>query len=291
MTDLDTIISMVTAITTPSPSEKKKIDALAARILAKTEEEAGRYTEVHDAILGGSFAKGTWLPSDVDIDVFIRISPQVDVETFERIGLSIGSRVASGHPKGKKYAQHPYTEATIDGVRVNLVPCYDVEPPNWKSAADRSPYHLRLVEGLRDDQKLQIRLLKRFMKGVGVYGAEIESQGFSGYVAEVLVMKYADFEGVLRILLRIQTTEPGTILLFSPTPLTRTGSSQSDFPGEARQDDTGIKSLPQTSRVELLLWATSEGADLSRTERGLYRILTRQLSEDTLWGTDEHSDT
>jgi len=49
---------------------------------------------------------------------------------------------------GKKYAQHPYTEATVEGVRVNIVPCFDVKAGEWMSAADRSPYHVELIEGL-----------------------------------------------------------------------------------------------------------------------------------------------
>src|SRR5215217_3026583 len=33
---------------------------------------------------------------------------------------------------------------------------------------------------------------------VGIYGAEISTEGFSGYVSEVLVLKYSSFESVLR---------------------------------------------------------------------------------------------
>jgi tRNA nucleotidyltransferase (CCA-adding enzyme) len=82
-------------------------------------------------------------------------------------------------------------------VRVNVVPCYAVGPKQWKSAADRSPYHVDLVRSLPADSKTQMKLLKRFMKSIGVYGAEIQTQGFSGYVAEVLVMKHGSLEGVL----------------------------------------------------------------------------------------------
>jgi tRNA nucleotidyltransferase (CCA-adding enzyme) len=43
----------------------------------------------------------------------------------------------------------------------------------------------------------QVRLLKRFMKGVGCYGAEAKVQGFSGYLCELLVMRYGSFRSVL----------------------------------------------------------------------------------------------
>lgn len=197
MTSVKDVLKHAAMVVKPSLEEERRLESLAASLLSKTRDAAKSYSQVHDVILGGSFAKDTWLPRDVDIDIFVRIASETNEREFERIGLAIGARVAAEYPRGKKYAQHPYTEATIGAVKVNIVPCYDVEPQHWKSAADRSPYHLRLVERMPDSQKLQVRLLKKFMKGIGVYGAEIESQGFSGYAAEVLVIRCTDFEGVL----------------------------------------------------------------------------------------------
>ncbi|HUI85855.1 MAG TPA: CCA tRNA nucleotidyltransferase [Nitrososphaerales archaeon] len=197
MKSLRSVLEEATEIVVPSAQEKRRLDALALELLRRTREAAKGQRRVRDVVLGGSFAKGTWLPKDVDIDIFVRMRPETSEREFERLGLAIGERATAGYPRGKKYAQHPYTEATVDGVKVNVVPCYDVEPGKWKSAADRSPYHLGLVEKMSEGQKLQVRLLKRFMKGVGVYGAEIESQGFSGYAAEVLVLRNGGFGGVL----------------------------------------------------------------------------------------------
>jgi tRNA nucleotidyltransferase (CCA-adding enzyme) len=156
------------------------------------------FPEVRGVVLGGSFAKGTWLPEDADVDIFVRIDTSTSEPRFEHVGLAVGAEAMTGYSKGKKYAQHPYTEAVIEGVKVNIVPCYAVSRKRWMSAADRSPFHVRLVKGLPEDQKMQVRLLKKFMKAVGVYGAEIETQGFSGYVAEVLTMRHGTFAGVLR---------------------------------------------------------------------------------------------
>jgi tRNA nucleotidyltransferase (CCA-adding enzyme) len=156
------------------------------------------FPEVRGVVLGGSFAKGTWLPEDADIDIFVRIDTSTPEPRFEYVGLAVGAKAMSGYSRGKKYAQHPYTEAVIEGVKVNIVPCYAVSRKRWMSAADRSPFHVRLVRALPEGQKTQIRLLKKFMKAVGVYGAEIETQGFSGYVAEVLTMLYGTFLGALQ---------------------------------------------------------------------------------------------
>lgn len=41
-------------------------------------------------IVGGSFAKGTWLESDTDIDFFVMIEPKVERKEFEDLGKSVG---------------------------------------------------------------------------------------------------------------------------------------------------------------------------------------------------------
>ena len=44
----------------------------------------------------------------------------------------------------------------------------------------------------------EVRLLKKFMQGIGVYGAEIKVGGFSGYLCELLIMKYGSFTQTIR---------------------------------------------------------------------------------------------
>jgi len=39
----------------------------------------------------------------------------------------------------------------------------------------------------------EIRLMKQFMKGIGVYGAESKVEGFSGYLVEVLIIYFGGF--------------------------------------------------------------------------------------------------
>jgi tRNA nucleotidyltransferase (CCA-adding enzyme) len=66
------------------------------------------------------------------------------------------------------------------------------------SATDRTPYHTDFVGSrLNDVLRSEIRLLKRFMKGIGVYGAEIKVGGFSGYLCELFTMQYGTFVSVL----------------------------------------------------------------------------------------------
>ena len=97
-----------------------------------------------------------------------------------------------------RYSEHPYVEAVVEGTKVNVVPCYDVEKGQWKSAADRSSFHTRFIlEQLDEEKKNEVRLLKKFLRGIDIYGAEIAREGFGGYVSEVLIYHYGSFIKVL----------------------------------------------------------------------------------------------
>ncbi|WP_243678448.1 CCA tRNA nucleotidyltransferase [Vulcanisaeta distributa] len=61
------------------------------------------------------------------------------------------------------------------------------------TAADRTPLHTEFVNSKLGQRTTDVRLLKAFLKSVGVYGAEIKVQGFSGYVSELLIIYYGSF--------------------------------------------------------------------------------------------------
>jgi tRNA nucleotidyltransferase (CCA-adding enzyme) len=193
------VIAKALSLCEPTKSEASKLTKIAQEAKRLVESRVASLDEVVDVVFGGSFAKGTWLPGDADIDIFVKIKPSVSVERFEVLGKSIGQEALKKHKPKLRYSDHPYVEAFVRGIRVNVVPCYSVEQGKWQSAADRSPFHTEYISSNFDDEKrMQARLLKKFFKGVGIYGAEISTGGFSGYVSEVLVLKYGSFENVLR---------------------------------------------------------------------------------------------
>jgi len=148
-------------------------------------------------ILVGSVAKGTFL-REPDIDVFIRFSPKYSRKEMEKMGLAIARAVM---PNGyESYAEHPYLRGAIDEFKVDLVPCYKVDKAEDKiSAVDRTPFHTEFVKKhLKARQNDEVRLLKQFMKGIGAYGAEARVKGFSGYLCELLIIKYGSFANVLK---------------------------------------------------------------------------------------------
>jgi len=154
--------------------------------------------KIVEIVFGGSFAKGTWLKCEADIDIFVKIAAYTRLEEFEELGKRIGLNSLRHYKPNIRYSSHPYVEAFVRGVRVNVVPCYDVERGKWKSAADRSPFHTQyIIDNLDEDKKDQVRLLKKFLKGCEIYGAEIATAGFSGYATEVMVLKFGSFRAVL----------------------------------------------------------------------------------------------
>jgi tRNA nucleotidyltransferase (CCA-adding enzyme) len=199
MPDPSTLISKVLPLCEPTHSQERRIAKVAQEAKTHVDSYVAQLDDVVDVVFGGSFAKGTWLPDHADIDIFVKIKPSVGIEKFEEMGREIGSEALKSYGPKLRYSDHPYVEVFVKKVRVNVVPCYDVEQGKWQSAADRSPFHTRYISSNIDDEKRrQARLLKKFLKSVGIYGAEISTEGFSGYVSEVLVLKYSSFENLLR---------------------------------------------------------------------------------------------
>jgi tRNA nucleotidyltransferase (CCA-adding enzyme) len=197
---LEKVCAEVLRRVNPSESEQKKVQALAKKLTEKVEKAAKEKQVEAEVRVEGSVAKNTWLRDCPEIDVFMRVPTSMPREAFGTVCLEIAKEATEGYRQIERFAEHPYLEAvTEDGVWVNVVPCYRVKRGGWVSATDRTPFHTDYVKPLLDDRKGgEVRLLKRFMKGVGVYGAEIKVGGFSGYLCELLVLNYGSFVEVLR---------------------------------------------------------------------------------------------
>jgi tRNA nucleotidyltransferase (CCA-adding enzyme) len=204
MSQLNSVLLKALELSKPTQREVKKISSVAKEVKESIIKHAPS-TKIKDVVLGGSYAKGTWLKGDVDIDIFVKMNSSMNEEEFELLGKQIGLESLKQYQPYLRYSDHPYVEAIVQGIRVNIVPCYDVEKWKWISAADRSPFHTEYVTKKLDEEKRdQVRLLKKFLKSLGIYGAEIAKNGFSGYVTEVLILKYGSFQSTLEALSHIQ---------------------------------------------------------------------------------------
>jgi tRNA nucleotidyltransferase (CCA-adding enzyme) len=282
---MDRIIGRAKRLVVPSATAREATVRVAEKVVSRVKHSARAHPEVVGVFLGGSFAKDTWLAGDVDIDVFVKIATSVDEKKFEEVGLSVGREALRGYKPGKKYAQHPYTEAVVDEFKVNVVPCYDVKPGEWRSAADRSVHHVTFVrENLDDEARLQVRLLKRFMKGVGVYGAEIEKEGFSGYATEVLVHNYATFESTLRsFAVFVPDSNAEYFKLFDPIDDSRNLGKAMSKATVARMV---LASRAFLEAPSIGFFKRVKGKFRPRLQSKAYVIAFEheELSEDTLWG-------
>jgi len=152
--------------------------------------------------LQGSFAKDTFLRNDVDIDIFVLFEENTRIENpIEKFVYSIKCCLESrGFKVFLRYATHPYITLVLNGIEIDIVPAYRVKTPtSIITAVDRTPFHTRYVlEKLSPAKRDEVRLLKTFMKRIGVYGAEVRVQGFSGYLTELLIIYYGSFLDVLR---------------------------------------------------------------------------------------------
>jgi len=181
----------------PSSEEQKRIDDAVSELFGSLKSIARKRDLPFEPLLVGSIAKGTHL-TDPDIDMFLRFPTDISVERMGKIDKDIGRELLD-NPE-ERYAEHAYISGFWHGFRTDLVPCYDVPSGKGRiSAVDRTPFHTEYVrKNLRDNQKNDVRLLKRFLKGVGIYGAEARIQGFSGYLSEILVIKFGDFGSVIK---------------------------------------------------------------------------------------------
>lgn len=151
-------------------------------------------------MLVGSVARRTCVRGDRDLDIFMLFDPDLPREELEREGLSLAHAIATRHAEQivEKYAEHPYVNATIKGMDVDLVPCYKVASATGiQSAVDRTPFHNRYISARIGQFTDDVLLLKQFVKAGGVYGSDQMTEGFAGYLCELLTLHYGGFRNLI----------------------------------------------------------------------------------------------
>ncbi len=145
-----------------------------------------------EIFLGGSYAKGTDIKGS-DGDIFMLFPEEFDA--FEILKV-----LRKNFPEGiEEYSDHPYLTLPQDSFSVDIVPGYKASTGrDLRTAVDRTPFHVKFVkENFTEEMKNEVRILKQFLKGIGAYGSESSVQGFSGYVAELLIHHYKTFDEVV----------------------------------------------------------------------------------------------
>ncbi len=181
----------------PNPAEERKLARIAGELVSLVEERAKGEDERISARLVGSSSRGTWLKHEKDLDVFVLFPLDYEKSRMEEVVSRIGREILE-RPH-TRYAEHPYIKGWFSGYEVELVPCFAVrDSSKIKSAVDRTPFHEEFVKKNLAGRDDEVRLLKQFLKGIECYGAEAKTEGISGYLAELLVIKCGSFKEVLR---------------------------------------------------------------------------------------------
>lgn len=191
----------------PSAEQERQLEHVVRDIVTRVRQLSHYFETDVEPMVAGSVAKGTHL-RDPDIDIFMLFPPEMPKDLVADKGLAIARSIMDGE---ERYAQHPYLRGTYEGFTVDLVPAYRLtDTKALQTAVDRTPFHVAFVnEHLKGEQRDEVRLLKQFLKGISTYGAEEATQGFSGYLTELLVMRYGTFQGALKGLLELP---PGKVL-------------------------------------------------------------------------------
>jgi len=195
---IDEIVKQLIPRVIPNESEKKLLFNTVKTVIERLDEEIKRRNINATVEVHGSVAHGTWLPGDKDIDVFILFDPSVGKEYLINKGLEVAKAVFPNYIE--RYAEHPFITAHVNGFLVDIVPAAMIsDASKLITAADRTPLHTKyLLSVLTDELRLHAKILKLFIKSLGVYGAEIKVQGFSGYLIELLTVIYNGFPNFVK---------------------------------------------------------------------------------------------
>lgn len=198
MEKVDEVLGKVLERIKPTKKEMEENRAVARRIMDGLRKTLPPRIELE---LVGSVEKGTSLKDDVDIDIFILFPKDYSRKDLLTLGMEYAMRAVKPGVKWEVgYAEHPYLKAKIENCDVEIVPSFRIYDISERlSSADRSPLHSRyvkkhLTERMADD----VRLLKKFMKRLGIYGAEVKVEGFSGYLCELLIIRYGSFLSLIK---------------------------------------------------------------------------------------------
>lgn len=177
----------------PSKKEEDEVKSFTSKLI----KIASKFSK---PLLCGSIEKNTWLTKKNEIDLFLLFKPSLSKNQLEKKGLAIAKKIVK-KLKGSyviAYAEHPYLKAKIGKFNVDIVPCYEIKnPENIKSAVDRTPFHVKFVkENLKNPD--EVRLLKQFCIANKCYGADLKTQGFSGYLCELLIIKFGSFNKLVK---------------------------------------------------------------------------------------------
>ncbi len=181
----------------PTPSESRELTAKINLVMRRLKKVVPKGIEI---LVAGSAARGTNLKGNSDIDIFLLFKNPVPKERMEKTSIEVAKKLIKGNKNESyivRYAEHPYARLFLEGLglRVDLVPAYKITKSSERiTSVDRTQLHNQFVKNaFSQRQQDDVRVLKALLKFHGIYGAEAKTEGFSGYLCELLIYSYGSF--------------------------------------------------------------------------------------------------
>lgn len=180
----------------PSLEKEKQLKTAVNEFLNEINKKLSKLDA--QASLGGSGAKGTWLDS-FDMDVFVKFNYAKYKDKDNKLSDLLGQVLKIYKPE-RLHGSRDYFSIKKGGHSIEVVPILDIKKAEEaKNITDVSPLHTKYVnKKLNKAGKDEVRLLKKFLRAGGIYGAESYIKGFSGYVCELLIINYGSFLNTIK---------------------------------------------------------------------------------------------
>ncbi|MEM0142874.1 MAG: nucleotidyltransferase domain-containing protein [Candidatus Parvarchaeum sp.] len=175
----------------PSEREQIKRDKTAKEIINLLNEKMHTRGLNVEFRFGGSYAKGTWIKGESDIDIFAVFDSEEDMK-----------RLSDLVPDGfiPTFGTRKYFKGQFNGIKIEVVPVLRFSDANEvKNSIDLSVLHANYINSfLSSQQKKDVIILKAFCKANGCYGSETYMHGFSGYSLEVLIKEFGSIMSLIK---------------------------------------------------------------------------------------------
>ncbi len=194
----DAIERQVLARIRPDAALLQKVAEVRDRLEERARREAARLgAPLVRCLVAGSAARGTFLRDRLDLDCFLLFPPTLPREALERFGLDLGAAILT--ETETRYAEHPYRRGRFEGFTVDAVPGYAIDDPSRPlTAVDRTPFHNDYLRAHQTAPMIdEVLLAKQFLRALGIYGSEARRGGFSGYLVELLVLRFGSLRALL----------------------------------------------------------------------------------------------
>ncbi len=169
----------------PSDKDRAKLNRIADKFISVLNDNARKNQSTVEFKFSGSYAKGTWIKNESDIDILAVFESENDIKTLSYLVPKNFTAV---------FGTRKYFRGRVSGITVEVVPVLrfsDIKKVN--NSVDLSVLHANYINSvLSDPQKNDVILLKALCKANNCYGSETYMHGFSGYSLEVLISEFRD---------------------------------------------------------------------------------------------------